>query len=150
MAPYFLNVDLDVISKTKLDALARALGKRVIVLHNGMMRRQHVLVLESSRSHKGPDATIHALCSAAESLSPAARRLWTASRKDFNIGYELRFAERSLHFTLRPDTLHRVAMLRATLTVTCYRFNEAEPNTAPDRRLSRRRPTRAARKSRGR
>ena len=139
MAPYFLNVDLDIISRAKLDSLARDLGKKVIVLHSGPMRRQHFLVLESSRSRKGPDATIHALCSAVERLSPAARRIWTAARKDFNVGNELRASERSFRFTLRPDTLERVATLGATLTVTCYRFDDVEPNAVPNRRPGRQR-----------
>ena len=151
MAPYFLNVDLDIVSKTKLDSLARDLGEKVIVLHIGPLGRQHFLALESSKSHKGPDATIHALCSAVENLSPRAQRIWTASRKDFNVGYELRAAERSLHFTLRPDTLHRVARLGATLTVTCYRFDDDEPqNAAPNRRLARQRPKRRQRNGGGR
>jgi len=150
MAPYFLNVDLDIVSKTKLNSLARDLGERVIVLHLGPLRRQHFLALESSKSHKGPDATIHALCSAIESLSPRSRQIWTASRKDFNVGYELRATERSLHFTLRPDTLHRVAMLGATLTVTCYRFDDAELEALPNRRAPRARAVRPARRGGGR
>jgi hypothetical protein len=124
VAPCFLNVDLDIISRSKLDPLATAMGKRVIVLHSGPTKKQHLLVLESSRSHKGPDATIHAFCAIIESLPPEARRVWTAAKKVFNVGYELRFAERSLSFTLRPDTLQRLSALGATLTVTCYYFGD--------------------------
>jgi hypothetical protein len=127
IAPYFLNVDLDITSRSKLDSLARAMGKKVIVLHSGSMSRQHILVLESARSHKGPDAAIHALCDVIESLPPAAWRDWTVARKkDFNVGYELRTSDRSLCFTLRPDTLQRLVNVGATLTLTCYHYDDPE------------------------
>jgi hypothetical protein len=120
--PYFLNVDLDIVSRTRLDSVAAALGKKVIVLYSGPIARQkYILVLESSRCHKGPDATIHALCSAVERLSPAGRRLWSGNKRDFNVGYELRASESRSTFTLRPDTLQRIAGLGASLTVTYYR-----------------------------
>ncbi len=123
MQPHFLNVDLEIESASKLDLLAAEMGKRVVVLHSGptSKARRHLLVLESSRSYKTPDTAIHALCGVIESLSPAARRIWTAARKQFDVGYELRPSERSSCFTLRPDTLERIANLGARLAVTYYR-----------------------------
>jgi sugar phosphate isomerase/epimerase len=136
MTPCFLNVDLEIMSKTSLDSLARDMGRRVIVLHCGPFARRHLLVLESSRQHKKPDAAIAALCSAIEHLAPAARRIWKGARKDFDVGYELRSSERSSRFTLRPGTLERVARLGATLTVTYYREEDAG-NAPPKRRPAR-------------
>jgi len=123
MKARFLNVDLDIESASKLDSLAAAMGKRVVVLHSGPApkARRHMLTLESSPEHKGPDATIHALCGVVESLSPAARRVWNAARKEFNVGCELRPSERYSCFSLRPDTLERIAKLGAKLLVTYYR-----------------------------
>ncbi len=123
MQPYFLNVDLEIESASKLDSLAAELGKRVVVLHSGPASkpRRHLLVLESSRQHRSPDATIHALCSAVERLSPASRRVWNAARREFDVGYELRPSERSSRFTLRSDTLERVAELGASMAVSYYR-----------------------------
>ena len=120
---YFLNVDLEIESALKLDSLAAQMGKRVIVLYSGpaSKRKRHLLALESSRQHRGPNATIHALCAVVESLRPAARRIWSAARKEFHVGYELRPSDRSSRFTLRPDTLERMARLSATLGVTYYR-----------------------------
>jgi len=119
----FLNVDLEIDSASKLDSLAAEMGKRVMVLHSGpgSKPRRHLLALESSRFLRDPDAVIHALCSVVESLSPASRRIWQRARKEFDVGYELRPSERSSRFSLRPDTLERVAALGATLTVTYYR-----------------------------
>ena len=129
MRPYFLNVDLEIQSASKLDALAAAMGKRVVVLHSGPgTARRHLLDLESSREHKGPDATIHALCAIVESLPPAARRIWNSSHREFDVGYELRASERSSRFSLRPDTLERISKLGAALTVTYYRGDTNEPS----------------------
>jgi hypothetical protein len=120
--PYFLNVDLEIESASKLDSLAAAMGQRVLVLHSGPgSKRRHLLALETSHEHKGPDATIHALCRIVERLPPAARRIWNAARKEFDVGYELRPSERWSRFALRPDTLERMARLGARLAVTYYR-----------------------------
>jgi hypothetical protein len=98
------------------------MGKRVLVLHCGPLpAKGHFLALESSREHKGPDATIHALCAIVESLPTAARRIWNRSRREFDVGYELRASEQSSRFSLRPETLERISKLGATLTVTYYR-----------------------------
>lgn len=104
------------------------MGNRVTVLHSGPASKpkRHLLALESTRGFKNPDATIHALCSVVESLSPEMQRVWQKARKEFNVGYELRSSERSSHFSLRPDTLERIAELGATLTVTYYRGDADE------------------------
>jgi hypothetical protein len=123
MLPYFLNVDLEIESASKLDTLAAALGERVHVLYSGpVSKRRRLLALESSGQYKNADETIHALCAVVESLSPAVHRVWSAAtRKEFDIGYELRASEFSSRFTLRTDTLERMVRLGATLAVTCYR-----------------------------
>lgn len=99
------------------------MGKRVDVLYSGPVpkSRRYLLAVENARYFKSPDVTIHALCAVVEGLSPAARRIWRAAHKQFDVGYELRLSERLSRFSLRPDTLERVAKLGATLTVTCYR-----------------------------
>src|SRR5215813_2934109 len=99
MQPYFLNVDLEIQSASKLDSLVAAMGKRAHVLHSGPgSAGRHLLALESARQHKGPDATIHALCALVEDLPPAARRIWSRAIKEFDVGYELRPSERSSRF----------------------------------------------------
>ena len=146
MTPCFLNVDLDITSRSKLDSLAAAMGNAVIVLYSGPVQGRHLLVLESSREHIGPDATIRALCTVVEKLPSDARSDWYAAHKEFNVGYELRASELFSQFRLRPDTLHRVANLGATLAVTYYRSDDAEPDAAPKRRPASPRATRVRRK----
>jgi hypothetical protein len=121
--PWFMNVDLEIDSKSNLDSLALEMRKRVTVLHSGPMggSKRQLLALETARHYKGPDATIHAFCSVIEKLSPASHRIWKAARKVFDIGYELRPGERLSRFGLRTDTLQRIAKLGATLAVSYYR-----------------------------
>lgn len=135
MKARFLNVDLDINSATKLNSLVVEMGKRVVVLHSGRVsgKKRHLLRLESAGEYDGPDATIHVLCGVVESLSPAARRVWNAARKEFNVGYELRPSERYSRFSLRPDTLERMAELGARLVVTYYR-SESEKGVASVKR----------------
>jgi hypothetical protein len=136
--PKFLNVDLHIESATNLDALSTAMGKRVFVLHSGLVPRgkRHVLVLEISILHKNPDATIQALCKVADTLSPATRRVWDAAQKEFDIGYELRTSERSSRFTLRTDTLQRIVNLGANVAVTYYRGEgSGDPSPASTKRI---------------
>ena len=44
----FLNVDLDIVSKTPLDSLINALGRSVLVLYAGPERRRHVAHLDAT------------------------------------------------------------------------------------------------------
>lgn len=128
---HFLNVDLEIESASKLDSVAAEMGKRVIVLYSGPASkpRHHLLALEisSSRPRRNPDALIHALCAVVESLSPASHRIWQKARKEFDVGHELTPSEHSSRFSLRPDTLERVAALGATLTVTYYQGAPNDP-----------------------
>jgi hypothetical protein len=117
--PVFRNVDLEIESDTKLNALAAALSKKLVVLYAGPAKKGHLLNLECFRSHRSPEATIHDLCSVVERLSAEGKRLWaTARRKEFDIGFNDR--PTGARFTLRNDTIRRVAGLNATLAVTFY------------------------------
>ena len=137
-SPGFRNVDLEILSRVKLDALAAEWEENVVVLYSGKGRfgpgpaflqsRRHLLTLETCPEYKDPDRTIHAFCALVEGLSPANRALWDAAHKRFDLGYELCPTEQSIHFALRPDTLARLTALGATLAVSVYHgclFDEA-------------------------
>jgi hypothetical protein len=132
MKPQFLNVDLEIVSRKKLDVLVRELGERVFVLYSGPAPRvkrgkrvQHLLTMEiaggSVMRSRTPDRIIHALCDVIEKLPPVSRRLWDGAERVFDIGYELRPEGKELfQLTLKPDTVERVAALGATIAVTSY------------------------------
>jgi len=133
--PYFLNVDLDIESKSSLRSLVRELGKRVTVMFSGRMNGRYCLFVESAGSERHQDATIKALCALIEGLSPSSRQLWDAAhRKEFDLGYESRFSsQRANRFRILPDTLRRVAELRASVAVTLYSERRGEANKTVQR-----------------
>jgi hypothetical protein len=122
----FLNVDLEIRSRAKLDALADALSDAVFVLYSGPAEsRTHLLNLELSRDSprrsRTPAACIAAFCDLIENLPPVPRRLWDrAFRKSFDIGWQRAAPERSSTFALEPAILQRIAKLGASLAVTLY------------------------------
>jgi hypothetical protein len=126
MKASFLNVDVVILSKVRLDALEAELGNKVTVLYSGPHRKKHMLSLERARVYKSPDTAIHSFCSLIEGLSSEARQLWNRAQKTFDLGYELPTAELSSQFTLRNDTLMRMANLGATLTVAFYQGERHE------------------------
>ncbi len=148
----FLNVDLEVGSKVKLDVLAADMGDEVFVLYSGRLQGQNFLSVETTRQHKGPDATIHRLCAIVERLSPAGRRIWNSAKKRFDIGFEIPASAgfSRLGFGLQPDTVQRVGSLGASLAVTYYLDGGAEPDASPNRRPVRQRRGRTRRKGGGR
>jgi hypothetical protein len=122
--PVFRNVDLEIESDTNLNTLAAALSKKLVVLYAGPGTKGYLLNLECFRSHRTPDATIHDLCSVVERLSAEGKRLWAmARRKEFDIGFNGRTP--CARFTLRTDTIGRLADLNATLAVTFYAEGKA-------------------------
>jgi len=129
MKPYFLNVDLEIESDSKLDSLAAAMGRQVGVLHSGPGRKKrHLLTMEIDGSRRSPDSTIKAFCSLIEKLPAASRRIWTAAHKVFDAGFEHRKSQRYSGYKFRPETLRRIAKLGATLAVTFYEFDSAREN----------------------
>jgi hypothetical protein len=60
------------------------------------------------------------------------RRIWNAAHKEFDVGYELWPGERVSRFTLRTDTLKRMAGLGASVAVSYYRREAEEANIGCD------------------
>ena len=119
--PRFLNVDLEVRSRKNLAPLAAELDRKAVVLHCERVRSAWFRRVESGRSHRGPDATIRALCKVVEGLSEPIKNLWrSADRKAFDIGYETNPDAPVFAATVTPGTLRLVAQLGADLVVTIY------------------------------
>lgn len=117
----YLNVDLEIRSRSDLAPLAKALSRRLIVLHVGKIGRGFLLSLEASGLSVHPDAVIRRFDRAIASLSPAARKLWTRARdRVFDIGIETTSGKTSFVLTLDPDTVKTVARLKARIALTVY------------------------------
>jgi hypothetical protein len=88
--PDFINVDLEVWSRTDLAAFGEAVQAIAFVLHVGKIRRRFHVSLEASLPRdSSPEETIWALLKIVGVLPPAARRAWKAAEsRVFNVGYE--------------------------------------------------------------
>jgi hypothetical protein len=89
--PGFKNVDLEIVSRSRLDALETALGDSAHALFSGALRRGiYMLALECNHYPKDADSGIVLLCAAVERLGKSERSLWDkALSRTFDIGYGL-------------------------------------------------------------
>ena len=154
MAFRFVNVDLEIRARRKLDALAAAMGDRIMVLYCGPIGdRKYLLSVESEHlTHWGdPDQTLRRLCSVVEQIPPIERAIWDKAKKVFDIGYEIVGTSKPLKrtsggFSLRSETLRRATDLGAELAVTMYVSGENEESTAFGLETDRRRRSNIARR----
>src|SRR5262245_47171735 len=119
----FLNVDLDIISKSRLEPLVAAFGKGVSVLYVGPERSLYGAHLElgGPSFSKSADMAIGALAALVGQLPRKVRRLWNHERvKDFNIGIQGGYKPHSSVFPLNVKTINAVARLGARIVVTVY------------------------------
>jgi hypothetical protein len=118
----FLNVDLDIYSKSDLDPLVTALGKKVLVCYVGLDRRTYVAHIElASGNPKSADAAIRRFCVLIGALPKAARELWdTAKTREFNIGVQAATQPYSWEMALSCETVEAAAKLKARIGFTVY------------------------------
>ena len=126
--PDFLNVDLDIESKSDLTVLKDELGQNVVDLGRGPVKRGCFLLrLETVPEYETPDDTICAFCALLERLSPKAKRAWqSAHKKEFDVGHDVVQGQLASQFSLRTETLKRLSALGATLGVTFYSLSKNE------------------------
>ena len=118
---HFLNVDLDLYSRSNLDPFVAALGKRVVILYSGHRRQIHEVHLEIAASAMTADAVIKRFADLINSLPRTARKLWdTAKRRDFNIGVQAAMRPSVSDMALEPETVRVVASLNARIVITVY------------------------------
>lgn len=99
---HFLNVDLDIFSRARLDPIVDAFGEKVFVLHVGKWGRRYSAHFELSGSgiHPPPashnrvakeaDRLVQRFVGLVKQLPRPARQLWNkADSREFNVGIEL-------------------------------------------------------------
>ncbi len=118
---HFLNVDLDIYSRSNLQPLVTALGKKVIVLHTGRDRRTFCAHLELARVTRNADSTIPGFCSLIQALPRTARNLWNSARmRDFNIGVQAGTQPFSHEIALAAETVKAASEVSARIVFTVY------------------------------
>ena len=119
---HFMNVDLDVLSRSPLEPLADAFGKAVVVLYVGREGRLYGAHFELADSYKKhADALIQEFVVLIRKLPPRARTLWTGAKsRDFNVGIQSAMKPHCHELRLGAQTLEAVARVRGSLLVTTY------------------------------
>jgi hypothetical protein len=118
----FLNVDLDIWSKSPLDELVDAFGRKACVLHVGKEGRRYSAHLELAASPRNADQAITRFVGLVEALPRAARALWNRAQiREFNVGIQAGTTPYSYELRLQPTTLLSLARIDARLGVTVYR-----------------------------
>ena len=131
----FLNIDLDIWSRSPLDVLADAFGTRVCVLHVGREGRLFSAHVELATLSRDPDRLIRRFVALVRDLPRAARRLWNQARvREFNLGIQAGTNPYSYGLRLEPETLRAMASVDARFGLTVY-APPAAPNGISPRRL---------------
>jgi hypothetical protein len=125
----FLNVDLEVFSKSNLQPLVDAMGNKVVVLHVSLYKRTHEAHVELSGSHlprtirhlKSPELLIVGFCSLIQELPPTARELWDAAKsRIFDIGIGPPKRDTFYRATIGREAIRAAAEVRAQIAITVY------------------------------
>jgi len=117
----FLNVDLDIYSRSKLDPLVAAFGKSMFVNYLGRERHLYSTHLEIAGITKSADAAIRSMCTVTRRLPRAERKLWDrAIKRDFNIGLTASTTAKCFEIALAARTIQMISSLNARIVVTVY------------------------------
>jgi len=118
---HFANVDLDIYSRSNLEPLVAAMGRKILVLHVGRIKRTHEAHLELSRITQTADATVRGFCALVRALPKAERKLWdNAKIREFNIGVHARLKPLTFEMTLHEETVRAAAEVNARIGFTLY------------------------------
>ena len=136
-ATNFLNVDLDIFSKSPLEPLVSAFGDKLWVHYVGPEGARYGAHLECGFP-RHPEAGIKALAALVRQLPSQARKLWkNAQVKDFNIGIQGGIKPHCREFPLSLDTLSAVVKLGARVVITVYAAELKSVGSQPHERDTR-------------
>jgi hypothetical protein len=117
----YLNVDLEVQSRSDLKPLVNALARRLFVLNVARVGRDFFASFEARGDRGTPDAAIRRLIRAIDALSPPAARLWKGAHdRVFDIGVDRAKGKDALSLALEPETVKAIARLNARVALTFY------------------------------
>jgi hypothetical protein len=120
----FLNVDLDVLSRRRLEPLASALERRGLFVHyvgpEGSRQGAH-FSLTSIAGVSSADTLMQKLAGHIAALPPTVRVLWdNAASRTFNVGIQAGVQPPSHEVCIASQTVALVAALGAQVVITTY------------------------------
>ena len=117
----FLNVDLDLWSKSSLEPLIKAFGRKVVALHMGKDGREYRAHLELATESDNPDVAVRRFVKLVEALPRPAKALWNRARvREFNIGVQSAARPHSFEMRLKDATVRAVARVNGQIGMTVY------------------------------
>ena len=140
-ATTFLNVDLELYSRSNLQPLVASLGQRVFTLHVGRDGQTYSAHLELSREPKTADLAIRSLAALIHTLPKAERKLWdTATVRTFNVGVQAAMRPHAYEVPIAYETIKIASALKARIVFTIYAAERSKTVKKPPNKLSKRRP----------
>jgi len=139
----FLNVDVDVWSRSSLQAVVDALGTKVLVHHVGLEGKEYGAHFSHARSYqKDVDTLTRQRAGLVRKLPPLARKAWEKARvRDFNVGIRGGTRPSSCEFAIKADTVKLVAEVGGRIVVTAYAAPVEHAESRKSLRKRRGRPT---------
>ena len=121
-ATHFLNVDLDLYSKSDLQPFVSALGgRRLRSMWGGMGGGIAPRTFEIARNTKNADAAMAAFCGLIRSLPEMERALWDgATVRSFSVGVQAGLQPVSCGFVIQAKTVKSVSDLDGRIVFTIY------------------------------
>jgi hypothetical protein len=117
----FLNVDVDVFSKSPLDALAAALAKKVSLHYIGLVGHEVFQLHFGLYNPKTANLAIRRIVKLIESLPRSPRRLWKAAEKRvFDVGFQGGKKPHCSEFDIDEKAVAAVARVGGSLRITIY------------------------------
>jgi hypothetical protein len=117
----FLNVDLEVFSKSDLQSLVAALGSKVHVHYLGKEFGLFKAYLDLALQPKTPESGILRYCKLVQKLPPSERSIWNAAKsRSFDIGIEA--PKRGSHYwtAVGADAVRAAAEVGAQIAISVY------------------------------
>jgi hypothetical protein len=124
LAADYINVDLEVRSRTALQPLADALSRRLFSLYVGGSKGDFLATFENGAGvakTSTPDLAMMRLVRAIDSLPPEIKRHWTGARdRVFDIGVAAATGSKAFQLSLSTATVAAVTRLNARIALTFY------------------------------
>lgn len=117
----FLNVDVDVFSRSPLDPLAAALAKKMSLHYVGRVGRGLFQLHFAPYHPRTASSAIRSIVQLIESLPTSPRRLWTtAEKRVFDAGFQGGIRPRCSEFDLDQQVVAAVVRVGGAIRITIY------------------------------
>lgn len=121
MEARFLNIDLELVTDVEPSMLLAELGDAVVVLDSGSRGGGYLTTLETAGEALSPEAAMREFRRILDRLPEPAEQEWSEVRKkEFNFGFEVERASKTIELSLSPEVIAMIAETHASFKITVY------------------------------